>query len=382
MKTAIPIILLHSFFILLIPLGLHAQEEYYITDSTVHLGSRLVDGGPVSNAKACHVRMGNKLVSYSPYNVREYGFRNGSVYYAHDILIDDSVKRVFLQKLVSGKMSVYFYRNTDIKIYFIEKDSGNLVALPDIKIENSKENFRIALRKFSGDCDKMDGIPDMVTYQAYSIRSYAEAYNTCDNAHFEYPKFGFLAGYVNTRLLIPPAISPEFLRNANLESDGSFTFSLFVDLPLGKNGLCLHPEVQYIRNNFNYFNDGYIDKQKMVINTSCINIPIMAKYYVPVHLGMTKPYFNAGALFSFLLTREAIVLESKRIDEFLVPQKYYKADLMAGQYIGYIAGGGFQFNLFHRINLFTEFRYVRSYSIIRENRLDKGELIFLTGLNI
>jgi len=381
MKPGILFILLDCILLLIAPQFVSAQRDYYITDSTIHLGHRVIDGGSASNSEFCQVRMGKKIVKYSPNEVNEFGFKDGSVFYAHEIKIGNSIKQVFLQRLVSGKMNLYYYQDSDTRTYFIEKDSGQLIALPHGKSEGGKENYKGVLIESTKDCDNIDKIVDMMTYHTSTMKSFVEAYNTCTVSNFNYFKYGFFAGYVNTKLLIPPSISPEFLRDATIENDGSFTFSLFMDLPLGKKGFYLHPEAQFVRNNFDYFNDGQIDKQEMVINTSCLNLPILLKYVMPIHNVKAKPYLGAGGMFSILLSNETIILESKMIDEFLVPQKYYNADLLAGQYIGYIASGGFQFNLYHRINLFTEFRYVRSFSMIQENRLDKGEFFFLTGLS-
>jgi len=365
----------------LLPFGVYAQTDYYDTYTSIHYGSKLKDGGSNENARFCQVKTESNIVRYSPYEVKEYGFSDGRVYQARDIQVGDSVRRVFLERLVTNGLRLYFYQGSHYRIFYLEKDSGHLIPLPKRDNQDREINYKEILSNNTRECDILKEYLYLINYHARPLTTYVEAYNTCEAKEFPYFKYGFMVGYVNTRLLIPSNVALEFLKDSEIKADGSFTFSLFTDFPIGKKGLSVHPEIQYTRNNFDYYRINSLHEAMMAINTSCITLPLMARYTMLASSAKFRPYLNAGGTFSWLIKNETTVLETALIDQGVVIEKYSQADIMTRQYFGYITGIGLQMKFRHRINLYAELRYGNSYAVTNNSFLNKGEFYVLTGLN-
>ncbi len=369
------------FILCMMPYSINAQKDYYYTYTSFNTGAQLVDGGQTQNARFCRVRSGESIITeYTPYEVKEYGFKDGRVFLAWDIQVENTIRRVFLERLVDGKTKLYFYKGLNYKTFYLEKDSGQLIPLIRGGKHNKESDYRKTLGKLTNDCDLLREPLNLIIYEQKSLASFVDAYNTCKLKEFPYRKYGIMFGYVNTSLLIPYLVDQEFLRDSEIETDGSLTISLFIDYPIGKKGLSFHPEIQYVRNNFDYYRYK-INQYWMVINTSCFNIPLMFRYTAPLSSAKIQPYVNAGGQISFLLKEETLVLEDVMQNQVIVSENFYRFSLLADQYGGYIAGAGLQFNIRHRINFFVEFRYAKAYAFLESTLLDKEEYFLLTGIN-
>lgn len=320
------------------------------------------------------------IQEYSPYEVREYGLRNGTVYLARDIFEKDSIKRVFLARLASGKMTLYFYKGPDVKKFYVEIDSGKLIPLSRKRNNPGEPDYREKLSELTSDCRRLQESAVLTTYKQVSLASFVDAYNKCEDRDFPYRKFGFYFGYINTALTIPAGVNPEFLNGTSIETDGSMTAGIFLENPAGRRGLSLHYELQFARNNFNYYT--YKIKQIwMVINTSRISLPVMVRYTAPVANSIVRPYINAGGHVSFTIQNESKVMEDVMDGPVILSETIYSADLLANMYLGYDTGAGLQFNVYRRLNLYTEFRYSGSYPIDNSRLLGKREWCLLTGIS-
>jgi hypothetical protein len=370
-----------SVILSLVSFAAHAQEDYFYTNKTYHIGSELEDGGQAKNAMVCQVRTGfGGIKEYSPYEVSEYGFKNGRVYQARDILENDTLKRVFLERLVKGKMTLFFYRGVNYRKFYVEKDSGQLIALSESPEKNKEIHYREKLNELTIDCYVVNGSINLILYKQKALASFVEAYNKCEPREFPYTKYGLSFGYINTTLLIPPGVAYDFLKGSSIQPDGSMTASLFLENPLGSKGLSLHYECQYARNNFDYYRYD-INQIYMVINTSSINIPVMLRYTLPVKSLKIRPFINVGGQIAFTMKNECNVMEDVMDGEVIIAENFYSPDLLAKQYAGYTAGAGFQFHIRNRINLYAELRYAMSYAVAQPTMLDRRDWFLMTGIN-
>jgi hypothetical protein len=365
----------------ILPNVVDAQGDYFYTNKSLHVGLQIEDQGQTKNAISCHVSSnGDKITKYSPYEVTEYGFKDGRVYIARDIQSKDTVKRVFLERLVNGKLTLFLYKGFDYKEFYLEKDSGVLIPLIRGGKNNNEPDYRETLGKCTGDCAALQEDLNLVIYNDKSLISFTEAYNKCESGKLPYIKYGVMFGYVSTSLLVSSGVRYEFLKGSQIGSDGSLNLSFFIDYPIGRKGFSFHPEIQYIRNNFDYYRYN-VNQTWLVINTSCINFPLMFRYTLPVASSKVAPYINAGCQASFLLKNDCHVLEDSMVGSIIVAEDLYKAELLAPFYVGYVTGAGLQFNIHHRINFFAEFRYSKSYAALEPTLMDKGEYFLLTGIS-
>jgi hypothetical protein len=367
--------------IILLSIACYAQEDYYYTGTAYHVGSELVNGGVMKNCQVCQVRIGfSGVKDYTPDEVSEYGFKSGTVYIARSILVEGAQKKVFLQRLIKGKMNLYYYSGQSGKKFFAEIDSGTLIPLGASRKYSGSSYFRDKLAEMTPDCDKVKGKTELILYKPASLASFVDVYNKCEAKNFPYVKYGFLYGYVNSVFTIPPGVETQFLKGSSIESDGSMTAGLFLDNPIGQKGLSVHTELQYIRNNFNYF--AYkINKIWMAINTSCINIPVMVRYTLPAGGSKLRPYLNAGGELAISLGKDSKVLEDVMSGSVVLSESIYSVKLLPDYYVGYNAGGGLEFNIHGRMNLYAELRYSASSPMAQPTLLGKRNLFLLTGIS-
>lgn len=98
------------FLIVFFPILAFGQNEYFSTDSITSTGIKLIDGGDLINSKLCQVKKGDKIIEYTPYEVKEFGFKDGRVYVSKEIQVSDSTIKVFLERLYEGKTTFIIKR--------------------------------------------------------------------------------------------------------------------------------------------------------------------------------------------------------------------------------------------------------------------------------
>ena len=104
---------------LFFPFALVGQTTYYKTDSLLVVGGfKIIDAGEKLNSQLCRIQKMNKENDLPPTVVLEYGLSSGQVYVAKSIKIDGSEQKVFLERLVKGKITLYYYRGKGRKTYF------------------------------------------------------------------------------------------------------------------------------------------------------------------------------------------------------------------------------------------------------------------------
>ena len=68
------------------------------------------------------MKEGITILKYTPYEVNEFGFKNGRIYISKYIY-PDSIQKVFLERFKKGKATLHYYRNKGGKIFFLEKET-------------------------------------------------------------------------------------------------------------------------------------------------------------------------------------------------------------------------------------------------------------------
>ena len=168
------------------------QTEYFSTDSTASHGVELIDGGELINSQFCRVKKGEKTIEYTPYEVEEFGFKNGRVYISKEIQIADSSKRVFMERLHNGNTTLYYYRGKGIKTFFIQKDSTLFIEIP--KQDTAKEDYSNQLSNLTNDCPSVLDASKLVRYNKKSLSKFIARYNKCELKPFPSFKYGLTVG--------------------------------------------------------------------------------------------------------------------------------------------------------------------------------------------
>lgn len=117
------------------------REGYYITlENDTVFG--LVDyRGEVKNSQVCIFKQEelSAPVKFEPTEIQGYRFIDGKFYISNQINTANEEKTVFLEFLVNGITNLYFYRDINNYMYFIEDKNGKLLLLSNEVITSNIE---------------------------------------------------------------------------------------------------------------------------------------------------------------------------------------------------------------------------------------------------
>ncbi len=357
-------------------LGASGQGEYYLTDSIMFSGIKLIDGGDKVNSRYCQVKMKDKVVRYSPYEVMEFGFRDGRIFVSREIQIADSLRRVFLRRLNKGNTHLYYYRDTGIRTYFIEKDSNLVIELPKHNIDN--KCYTELLSELTNDCPNVADAAKLVGYGKKSLSTFINRYNTCKARPFPHFKYGLFIGYEFSRL-IPSNELSEVYSSFNYHYDGGLAMGLFLDNPILVSDFSLHVEVYFTKHGFSYNRSSPAEDLDLIVNVSSFRIPVWIKYSVPVN--RIRPYFYAGALYSYNIKNESNLYMASISDNMILINSLTEGSSISKNEIGYGVGFGLEYDLDYRKSIFIEIRHNDLYGIT-ENMSHRNSIFHLTsGIN-
>ncbi|MDR0295516.1 MAG: hypothetical protein LBH91_04910 [Prevotellaceae bacterium] len=143
-----------SYIFLLIVFGeVHGQDNYkkgyIITNDRDTLVGWIDFRTDARNMRICNfkTRETGKIVSYLPKEIYGYRFyQEGKFYVSKEVTVNDEQRTVFLEYLVQGIMSLYYYVELSppgqkMKFYFFEDEVGNITPVTkktDRQVDNNK----------------------------------------------------------------------------------------------------------------------------------------------------------------------------------------------------------------------------------------------------
>lgn len=265
----------------IIPFGSYGQSSYFITDSTSSIGVKITDNGAILNARFCTVETVKGTIQYTPNEVKEYGLDDGRIYISKTIFADDSLRKVFMQRLVKGKFTLYYYRGKTSKTFYWEKDSTKFYELPKYHKDQPEINFRNDLEYLTGDCENVRNAIKLASYNIKSLTELVTNYNNCVLKPFQYFRYGLLVGY-GLNKLETSTFKLNSMANINFMNEGGFIPGIFIDYPIEMSNFSLHSDLYFTKNGYSYISN-YTDKdlkQKssaFVANTTSINVPVLVR---------------------------------------------------------------------------------------------------------
>jgi hypothetical protein len=381
------------FLIAILDLSLHGQYAYIISDSALSANIRLIEGTDINNAKFIkqeknssiilylkndkYIEIEKRQIKYTPEDLKEYGLNNGRIYVSKQIEVDHNTRKVFLERLVKGKATLYYFKNENGKTFFIETDSSSLIPVYKKDVISRKIIFKEQLDSLLKDCDNTKNTIKVSSYNKQSLSSLMELYNTCELKPISFSKFGLLIGGANARIYFPSTSSFVLLQNANFDNDYSYTFGAFCDIPITRKYFYLHSEVYYLKNEF------YSQKISMVfnsetqiyVNTSTINIPVIVRFVPSIY--KHRPFFNLGPVFSQGIKDQYTIRYTEDVYGEDKTTDINNIEFLSKSQLGYTIGLGYQIDLTYRNVLFFEFRFSQLYPLNSKESLRKQIL----GLN-
>lgn len=366
------------FFVCLITVTAQGQNSYYATDSTLHSGIKVIDGGGRLNSQFCRVKLQDSIVEFTPDQIKEYKIKNGSVYLSKLIPTSNGLRKVFLERLEKGKTTLYFYRGKKKKTYFVEKDSLPLMELPKYA-DSTGIYFHVPLKKI---IDDTPGFNDAIMYAAYtrnSLTKIFKEYNAGEMKPLPHLKFGLTAGYELMKLHPLSSFADQYVEKSSFKYDGGFTVGFFVDNPILLSDLSLHAELFYSKHGYSISQSRENKDIDFVANISTVKLPILIRYTYPSH--EIRPFINAGGIVAYHFKNEYAIYQALLNNDQVEISNVIKEPFLQKESIGLSIGGGMEYKLDYKRSLFFELRFNRFLSKADSNSMNSSNLSLTTGIN-
>lgn len=367
-KTKIWSIAIMSF--LLIHNCYSQKRDYIATDSSLTFGIRLIEGKAVDNAQFVRVKREDSEIKYSPEQLIEYGFKNGTVYKSKNISISGQNKKVFLERLEHGNISLYYYTEKGIKTYFLERDST-------LFMEISKDNFQKRISEITSDLEWKSDQVKLVNYNGKSLSKLISLYNNGYNKPLPFPRFGIISGYSRTSLKVPSAMFNEKLNGIYFTPSSSVSFGVFADLPIEMSDFSFNVGVDFSKSGFSVNSRNPQADVDVVVNITSLNMPVLLRYTIPTLVW--RPFINAGSIYSYHLNNESKIYESSIDQNVITIHEVLQESLISKSMLGYSFGLGLQRNLNYRKIASAELRHNQLYG--SKNTLNKRMLEILINFS-
>lgn len=367
----------HYLLLLFISLGITAHGQnfsYYSTSSVTFVNVKLFDSGDLNNSKFIRVKKNGELIQYTPYEVNEYGFKDGRIYVSKEIQIPDAPEKVFLERLVKGDVTLYYYKGKNTKMFFIENDSLGLFELPKYEQDNNK-SYKDELVKITANCPQAGKAVSLLHYRKKPLSNFLKRYNNCDL--FPEFKYGLLLGSEIAKLVSGNNSELNELKEIDLKFDHGFAFGIFLDYPLAMSDFLLHSEVFYSHHRYVFFNSTPGKDFDFAATTSTLHIPLLIRFSPPKQ--NFQPFLNAGGVMSFNIRNRSFISETSK-SENLIDIRLIEEKSIAPYQIGLSAGGGMEYRLNHKNFVFFELRYTRQLGFPEFGYLSPTAFNLFTGI--
>lgn len=364
------------FLLLSLNILVSGQKSAYMKDSVaLSVNVKLYKGSRSENAEFVQVIRDEKLIRYSPNEIKEYGFKDGRVYISKDISIADSTRKVFLERLVDGKLKLYYYCSKGADMFFLEKEDGTLISL---ERKDSNASFRDLLVEHTKDCPEISSKSKLIKYNKDFLLSFVREYNGCKSLHMPMLRYGVFAGMAFTKPITINTL-PE-IDDFTYNLSGSLYFGLFLNLPINESDFSLYSSFGFFKSSYssNLSTNKY--DAGIQFEHSSLLVPVILKY--ALLKGRITPYLNIGLNYLYNLKNENILYKVLDVNNTL-QFEYFKTEAFSDHQIGGTFGAGFQFEINFRKVVYIELNLNREFSVNKSQSLYNMNLIQLTsGINL
>jgi hypothetical protein len=186
------------------------QSGFINKYDAVSFNVKMKDQGAIKNGLTCIlVGKDQTQASYTPAQVRQYGLANGTVYQAQEITVNGKKQRVFLKRLVRGKVSLYSFKSKKGTRYYLAK--GDTTELREIS--SDKKRAQEIYSAFVSDCAQALDNSKFVSLNQGSLIRFIRDYNLCSSNPLPRLTYGLLLGVSSSKPT--PASIDGVLSNAN-----------------------------------------------------------------------------------------------------------------------------------------------------------------------
>lgn len=358
-------------------IGSQGQSTYIISDSSMEANVRIIEGTNKENARFIKVKGQNdKIIKYTPQDLQGYKLRNGKVYISEEVILRNTLQRVFLERLVTGQTKLYYIKDSNRKYFYIQKDSSSLIPINKKDSLSNKKVFRQDLGDLFEDCNIVKAPIEQSSYNKKSLAILTKSYNACKLKPMPQIKFGLLLGINISNLFL--STNDHYLKDASFNIDKGLSAGAYCDVPLYIGNLYIHPEIYYLEHAFLYNTNTENGESDIVINYKAFSLPILLRYTFPRN--KFQPFANIGAIYSMAIKNENAIYNSHISNSVVQIDKINSSDIISGNQFGFSTGIGTHIDINNFLSFSFELRYNKLYSF-GSNLLNKDIFNVIIGYN-
>lgn len=376
-KKHVITIALSVFLIIQLPIISFGQRGFYTTDSIMATGVKIVDGGKIINAQWCQVKTKDSIMRFSPEEITMYGFEKGPAYVAKEIQHQGTYKHFFLEQLIKGELSLYFFANKRYNTFFIEKDSTDFFELTKGNKHNDSY-FQYKLQSITSDFPEIHDNAKLVRYNKKALTKLLSEYNNREYKPFPYIKFG-LVGFSELSKFKTSKNTNDYLNSINYKYDNSFGAGIFANIPISVSYFSYHMEILFSKHGYSFSNEGTTSNLDFIANVTSLKFPAILRYTYPSK--KVSPFINAGAIIAYNLKAKAQLFETKFSENTITINDITTEPLISELQKGACAGAGIEYRLNYKHSFFIELRYNQFFESKTSNKLTGSDLQLITSIN-
>jgi len=363
--------------LLTFPIIVYTQNGYFIQDNTKNVNIKILKLFGNDSFRNFRFYKKDSLITLTPKDASEYGYNQDRVFISTDILLNDTIQRVFLEKLIDGPVSLYFFRSAGFKSYYLSRNGDILTALPrQMKKEGRKLDFRDQLSEYTTSCAKVSNAAKLVSYNKNSMKRFISSVNSCDLKYFLRARFGIFGSFNITNTILPKSFTSNYIKPLKFDRNINEAVGIFVEKPVFQNAFILHTELAISKTGLSAFSTVENKDIDFVVNLLTISMPIQIRYLIPI--GDFKPYINAGSNLSYHLKNEEVLYETVHTPDLIEINTILHDKLNSDFQLGFIAGAGIDIRITGRNSFTLECRYSKLYGLAENSMMNSG-LHFITS---
>lgn len=369
-NTSVKIIL--GILILSSYVNLYGQKGYYATDSTIRSGVKVYR----ESSTLCKVELKDGTIMLTPDKVAEFKVNSGEIYVSKDVYLQNAVRKVFLEQLVKGETSLFYYREGISHSFFLQKGDSDLIHVPQIRDQDYKD----ILAYYTNDCSQVADAVKLVRYNKKSFTRLVKSYNNCELKPFPHIRFGLTGGYAFNKIKPYNELDVQPLTEFSYTFEGMPTAGAFIDIPLLASDMSIYTELNFAKYSGSYKNwEGDTDLDA-VINMVSLNLPIRFRYAYPRN-GF-RPFVDLGGVFTCNISRELLTYETDIQEDIIEIQRFDNTSMISSMYGGYSFGGGILYDLSFKRSLSLSFHINGLYPFSKKAAFNITGMQLSAGINI
>ncbi|MEL6560937.1 MAG: porin family protein [Bacteroidota bacterium] len=362
-------LLLAMTFIVIITTNSQAQRSGYVaTDTSLVISYYLIKKKPEDNARFVYENISGQLKKYTPNDITQYGFKDGTIYVSKEIEENGKPRKVFLERLTTGKLTLYYYAIGKTGTFYLEKDSTEF-----FKLNKANDQYKQQIIEVTDRISWIEEQLNFVKYDRLSLIKIIKKYNENDNSRFPYIRYGVSAGVSYVSVSVPNNPSSGFNPDLNFSASGTFNIGLFTDIPIEKTDFNVHTGINITKIGLKGTTEGANSTQEAIVNSTSFSIPLLIRYVKPAK--NWRPFINGGFNFRYHFENSTRLFETRRSSTRIIVDELTNQTVLNDTMLGFSFGAGVLYNYGPKSIIGGELRFNKHWW--DSNQLSKNQFDLL-----